>query len=171
MKHQIGFKFSGNIVMILKYYKTIPCFSDDEQTVRSYVYSLKLRLKKVIFFGLLRIPMMTLLRQPVFLVSTPTFLSFFYQQFYHKLKLTHTNFQEKWMKIMRDITQLHELSEQPTYMRLCVRNPTIWVSTRFDTNRVVQSQKKVTSLKFRICGKAQLYYPSSENKGSDTTTA
>ena len=28
----------------------------------------------------------------------------------------HTNFQVQWMKIMRDITQLHELSEQPTYI-------------------------------------------------------
>ena len=27
-----------------------------------------------------------------------------------------TNFPEQWMTIMRDITQLHELSEQPTYV-------------------------------------------------------
>ena len=27
----------------------------------------------------------------------------------------HVNFPVQWMKIMKDITQLHELSEQPTY--------------------------------------------------------
>ena len=34
----------------------------------------------------------------------------------NKWKLTQTNFQVNWMKIMRDITQLHELSEQPMYI-------------------------------------------------------
>ena len=67
--------------MLLKYYKMIPYFSDDEQTVRSYIYFFKTSFKKVIFFGLLRVPMMTLPRQPVFLVSMSIFLSFFYQQF------------------------------------------------------------------------------------------
>ena len=67
--------------MMLKYNKTIPCFSDDEQTARSYVYFFKTSFKKVIVFGLLRVPMMTLPRQPVFLVSMPTYLSFFYQEF------------------------------------------------------------------------------------------
>ena len=81
VEHQIDFKFSGNNVMMLKYYKTIPCFSDDEQTVRSYVYFFKTSFKKVLFFRLLRVPMMTLSQQPVFLFSMPTFLSFFYQQF------------------------------------------------------------------------------------------
>ena len=81
VEHQIEFKFSENNVMMLKYYKTIPCFSDNEQTVRSYFYFLKLRFKTGIFFGLLRVPMMTLPRQHVFLVSMPTFLCFFYQQF------------------------------------------------------------------------------------------
>ena len=66
---------------MLKYYKTIPCFSGDEQAVRNYVYFFKTLFKKVIFFGLLRVPMMTLPRQPVFSVSMVTFLSFFYQQF------------------------------------------------------------------------------------------
>ena len=35
-------------------------------------------------------------------------------------------------------------------LSLCVRKPTIWVPTRSDTCRAVQSQKKVRSLKFRI---------------------
>ena len=46
--------------MLLKYYKTIPCLSGHEQSVRNYVYALKTSFKKVIFFGLLRVPMMTL---------------------------------------------------------------------------------------------------------------
>ena len=62
--------------MLLKYYKTIPCFSGDEQTVRNYVYFCRTTFKKVIFFGLLRVPMMTLPRQPVCLVSVVSFLSF-----------------------------------------------------------------------------------------------
>ena len=66
--------------MLLKYYKTIPCVSGDEQTVRNYVYFFKTSFKKVIFFGLLRVPMMTLPRQPVFSVSMVTFLSLSYQQ-------------------------------------------------------------------------------------------
>ena len=66
--------------MLLKYYKTIPCFSGDEQTVRNYVYFFETLFKKVIFFGLLRVPMMTLPRQPAFSVSMVTFLSFSYQQ-------------------------------------------------------------------------------------------
>ena len=78
VEHQIDFKFSGSNVMLLIYYKTIPCFSGDEQTVRNYVYFFKTSFKKVIFFGLLRVPMMTLPRQPVFSVSMVTFLSFFY---------------------------------------------------------------------------------------------
>ena len=59
-EHQIDFRFSGNNVMVLKYYKTIPCLSDDEQTVRNYVYFSKTSFKQVIIFGLLRVPMMTL---------------------------------------------------------------------------------------------------------------
>ena len=66
--------------MLLKYYKTSPCFSGDEQTVRIYVYFFKTSFKKVIFFGLLRVPMMTLPRQPVFSVSMATFLSLSFQQ-------------------------------------------------------------------------------------------
>ena len=36
--------------MMLKYYKTIPCFSGDGQTVRNNVYFCKASFKKVIFF-------------------------------------------------------------------------------------------------------------------------
>ena len=50
-------------------------------------------------------------------------------------------------------------------MSLCVRKTTIWVPTRSDTNRPVQSQKQARSLKPQIHKKKGLYYPSSENKG------
>ena len=80
VEHPIDFKFSRNNVMLLKYYKTIPCFSGDEQTIRNYVYFFKTLFKKVIFFGLLQVLMMTLPRQPVFSVSMFFFLSLFYQQ-------------------------------------------------------------------------------------------
>ena len=53
------------------------------------------------------------------------------------------------------------------YLSLCIRKPTIWVPTRSDTNRPVQSQKMVRSLKFRILEEEELYYPRSENKGAD----
>ena len=52
-------------------------------------------------------------------------------------------------------------------MSLCVRKPTIWVPSRSDTNRPVQSQKQARSLKFWICVKEELYYPCSETKGVD----
>ena len=60
VEHQIDLKFSGTHVMLLKYYMTIPCFSGDEQTVRNYVYFFKISFKKVVLFGLLWVPMMTL---------------------------------------------------------------------------------------------------------------
>ena len=43
------------------------------------------------------------------------FYFFFLSTIQNKCKLTHTNFRVQWMKIIRDNTQLHELSEQPTY--------------------------------------------------------
>ena len=43
------------------------------------------------------------------------FSFFFLSTIQNKWNLTHTNFPVQWVKIMRDITQLHELSEQPTY--------------------------------------------------------
>ena len=52
-------------------------------------------------------------------------------------------------------------------MSLCVRKPTIWVPTRSDTNRAVQSQKMVRGLKFCIEVEEGWYYPCSENKGDD----
>ena len=39
--------------------------------------------------------------------------------------------------------------------------------TRYDTNRPVQSQKIARSLKFRMKEEEGLYYPCSENKGTD----
>ena len=80
VEHPIDFNFSGSNVMLLKYYKRIRGFSGNEQTVRNYVCFFKTSFKKVIFFGLLRVPMMTLPRQPVFSVSMVTFLSLSYQQ-------------------------------------------------------------------------------------------
>ena len=67
--------------MLLKYYVTIPWASGDEQIVRNFVYFFKTSFKKVIFFGLLRVLLMTLPGQPVFLVSMVLFLSFFKQHF------------------------------------------------------------------------------------------
>ena len=54
-------------------------------------------------------------------VATATCISGFCGHFYfiflstiqNKWKLMHANFPEQWMKIVRDITQLHKLSEQP----------------------------------------------------------
>ena len=47
-----------------------------------------------------------------------------------------------------------------------MRKPTIWVPTRPDTNRAVQSQKMARSLKFQIWEVEGLYFPCSENKGA-----
>ena len=48
-----------------------------------------------------------------------------------------------------------------------MRKPTIWVPTRSDTNRAIQSQKMVRGWKFRIYKVEKLYYLCSENKGAD----
>ena len=45
--------------------------------------------------------------------------------------------------------------------------PTIWFPNRSDTNRPVQSQKRVYILKFQIKVEEELYYSSSENIGAD----
>ena len=45
--------------------------------------------------------------------------------------------------------------------------PTMWFPNRSDTNRSVQAQKRARRLKFRILVEEELYYPSSENKGTD----
>ena len=52
-------------------------------------------------------------------------------------------------------------------MSLWVRKLTIWVQTRSDTNRPVQSQKKVRILKFWMYEEEELYCQCSENKGAD----
>ena len=46
-------------------------------------------------------------------------------------------------------------------------NRSLGFSTRSDTNRPVQSQKKARCLKFCIEVDNELYYPNSENKGAD----
>ena len=43
----------------------------------------------------------------------------------------------------------------------------MWFPTRSDINRPVQSQKKARIWKFRINVEEELYYPSSENTGTD----
>ena len=48
-----------------------------------------------------------------------------------------------------------------------MRKPKIWFLNRSDTNRAVQAQKIARNLKFRIQEEEGLYFPSSENKGSD----
>ena len=52
-------------------------------------------------------------------------------------------------------------------MSLCMRKLTIWVPTRSDTNRPVQSQKMARGWKFWILKVEELYYTCSENKGAD----
>ena len=54
---------------------------------------------------------------------------------------------------------------------MCVRKSTIWVPTRSDTNRAVQSQNMVKGWKFWISKVEELYYPCSENKGADQPRA
>ena len=48
-----------------------------------------------------------------------------------------------------------------------MRKPTIWVPTRSDINRAVQSQKMVRGWEFWIQKEEELYYRCSENKGAD----
>ena len=48
-----------------------------------------------------------------------------------------------------------------------MRKQTIWVLNRSDTNRAVQSQKMVRGWKFFIYKVEELFYPCSENKGTD----
>ena len=48
-----------------------------------------------------------------------------------------------------------------------MRKPAIWVPTRSDTNRAVQSQKIARSSKFRMKEEEELNYPCNENKDVD----
>ena len=48
-----------------------------------------------------------------------------------------------------------------------MRKQRIWLPTRSDTNRAVQSQKMVKGWKFWIRKVEKLYHPCSENKGAD----
>ena len=48
-----------------------------------------------------------------------------------------------------------------------MRKPTMWFSTRYDTNRPVQPQKMAQGWKFRIEEEEGLYFASSKNKGAD----
>ena len=67
---------------------------------------------------------------------------------------------------------LVELVAQPhclylQHMSHLVGKPTMWFSSRSDTNRPVQAQKRARSLKFQIKVEEELHYPSNENKGAD----
>ena len=53
------------------------------------------------------------------------------------------------------------------YISMCMRKPTIWVPTRSDTNRAVQSQKMDRGGKSCIWKVQEIYYPCGENTGSD----
>ena len=53
-------------------------------------------------------------------------------------------------KEMAERMRLGKFCLQLSDMSLCVRKPTIWVSTRSDTNRLVQSQKQARILTFWI---------------------
>ena len=48
-----------------------------------------------------------------------------------------------------------------------MRKPTMWFLNRSDTNQAVQAQKRARGWKFRIKKVEELYYPCSENKGTD----
>ena len=48
-----------------------------------------------------------------------------------------------------------------------MRKLTIWVPTMSDTNRAAQAQKMDIGWKLRIQNVQELYYPCSENKGTD----
>ena len=66
-----------------------------------------------------------------------------------------------------DETQLQEVSTD-TVLSLCIGKPTIFrFPSRSDTNRSVQSQEQARSSKFRIYEEEELYYPCSQNKGTD----
>ena len=64
-------------------------------------------------------------------------------------------------QLKRNCTCLH------CHLSLCVRKTTIWIPTRSDTIRAVQSLKMVRDLKFCIKVEEGLHYPCSENKGDD----
>ena len=57
---------------------------------------------------------------------------------------------------------------EPLKMVLCMRKPTIWVSNQVRHKLAnIQSQKQARSLKLWIYVQEGLYYPCSENKGTD----
>ena len=61
---------------------------------------------------------------------------------------------------LSDKSDIHDLSR-------LVGKPTMWFWNRPDTNQPVQAQKMARGLKFWIKIEEELYYPYSENKGSD----
>ena len=104
--------------MLLKYYKTIPYFSGYEQTVRNYVYFFKASFKKSFIFRTAPGTDDDVTTTTCISGFCDHFSFFFLSAIQNEWKFTHTNFPVQRMKIMRDITQLHELSEQRTYVFL-----------------------------------------------------
>ena len=71
------------------------------------------------------------------------------------------------MEIIYRITPVDIFIFLSYFMSHLVRKPTLWFPTRSNTNRPAPSQKMARGLKFRIKVEEQLYYPSSENEGTD----
>ena len=114
MELQIDLKFSGNNVILPKYYMAVPCFAGVQQTAINYVYFFKTLFIKMIFFR-------TApgadddVATTTCILGFPCHFSFIFPELVkNKWKFTHTNFLASSLKIMGDITKLHELSEQPT---------------------------------------------------------
>ena len=117
MELQIDLKFSGNNVILPKYYMAVPCFADVQQY---YSQKLCLFLQDFVY------------KNDIFrtapgadddvatttcILGFPCHLSFLFPELVkNKWKFTHNNFLAPSLKIMGDITKLHELSEQPTYV-------------------------------------------------------
>ena len=76
----------------------------------------------------------------------------------------HRKQRDEAIKLARERERLRYCNRQ---MSRLVGKPTMWFPNRSDTNRAVEAQKRARSLKFRFSVEEELYYPSSENKGTD----
>ena len=72
-----------------------------------------------------------------------------------------------WVNIDTQFRYQNMITCTKNNMSMCVRKPTIWVPTRPDTNRDIQSQMMVRGWKFWIQKVEELYYRCSENEGAD----
>ena len=102
--------------MMLKYYMMVPRFTDVQQKSQKLCLLIQDSVEKSDNF---RTAPGTDddVATTTCILGFPVHLSFiFLNVFKNKWKLMHTKFLVHWVKIMRGITQLHELSEQPTYL-------------------------------------------------------